>query len=150
MKKPSLLRIGTPYTLPKQSRGKRLNKDSVRCTHKGLKRDFERVTFETDENSNRIGELGIGLLIYLTALIGNILQDEKFPGVHIALALDDRRRLGQRRSQRRRHAQPDDNGWSTYANDKRPFHNVTLVLSQAYLDINLAWASVCQYSNPFS
>ncbi len=58
---------------------------SVRCDNADLKRDFERVTFETDENSNRIGELGIGLNTHLTTLIGNILQDEKFPGAHIAL-----------------------------------------------------------------
>ena len=38
----------------------------------------------TDENSNRVGEFAIGTNIALTHLIGNILQDEKFPGIHIA------------------------------------------------------------------
>src|SRR5690606_4723948 len=38
----------------------------------------------TDENSDRVGEFAIGTNIELTDLIGNILQDEKFPGVHIA------------------------------------------------------------------
>jgi leucyl aminopeptidase (aminopeptidase T) len=38
----------------------------------------------TDEHSDRVGEFAIGTNIELTDLIGNILQDEKFPGVHIA------------------------------------------------------------------
>lgn len=38
----------------------------------------------SDENSDRVGEFAIGTNIELTDLIGNILQDEKFPGVHIA------------------------------------------------------------------
>ena len=38
----------------------------------------------TDENSDRVGEFAIGTNIELRDLIGNILQDEKFPGVHIA------------------------------------------------------------------
>jgi leucyl aminopeptidase (aminopeptidase T) len=35
-------------------------------------------------NSNRVGEFAIGTNIGLTRIIGNFLQDEKFPGVHIA------------------------------------------------------------------
>jgi leucyl aminopeptidase (aminopeptidase T) len=38
----------------------------------------------TDENSNRVGEFAIGTNIGLTKIIGNILQDEKFPGIHMA------------------------------------------------------------------
>ena len=38
----------------------------------------------TDENSDRVGEFAIGTNIELTRVIGHILQDEKFPGVHIA------------------------------------------------------------------
>jgi aminopeptidase len=38
----------------------------------------------TDENSDRVGEFAIGTNVELTRLIGNILQDEKFPGIHIA------------------------------------------------------------------
>ena len=38
----------------------------------------------TDENSDRVGEFAIGTNIELTRVIGNILQDEKFPGIHIA------------------------------------------------------------------
>jgi leucyl aminopeptidase (aminopeptidase T) len=38
-----------------------------------------------DENANRVGEFAIGTNIGLDRIIGNLLQDEKFPGVHIAL-----------------------------------------------------------------
>lgn len=38
----------------------------------------------TDENSDRVGEFAIGTNIALHDVIGNILQDEKIPGVHIA------------------------------------------------------------------
>lgn len=38
----------------------------------------------TDENSNRVGEFAIGTNLALTDVIGNILQDEKIPGCHIA------------------------------------------------------------------
>ncbi len=37
-----------------------------------------------DENSDRVGEFAIGTNIELTRVIGHILQDEKFPGIHIA------------------------------------------------------------------
>ena len=38
----------------------------------------------TDENSDRVGEFAIGTNIAIRDVIGNILQDEKFPGIHIA------------------------------------------------------------------
>jgi aminopeptidase len=37
-----------------------------------------------DPEGNRVGEYAIGTNIALTALCGNLLQDEKLPGVHIA------------------------------------------------------------------
>ena len=45
--------------------------------------DFWRST-QTDENSDRVGEFALGTNIELKDVIGQILQDEKFPGVHIA------------------------------------------------------------------
>jgi leucyl aminopeptidase (aminopeptidase T) len=48
-----------------------------------LEEAFWRYT-HTDENSDRVGEFAIGTNIELKDLIGHILQDEKFPGVHIA------------------------------------------------------------------
>jgi len=57
----------------------------VRCAseNKDLERDFHAYT-HTDENSDRIGEFAIGTNIGVERVIGNILQDEKFPGIHIA------------------------------------------------------------------
>ena len=60
-------------------------KGSVACDNAQLKRDFESYTFDTDEHSSRLGEFAIGTNIGLTGLIGNLLQDEKFPGIHLAL-----------------------------------------------------------------
>jgi aminopeptidase len=48
-----------------------------------LENDFWRYT-HTDENSDRVGEFAIGTNIDLRNVIGQILQDEKYPGVHIA------------------------------------------------------------------
>lgn len=50
----------------------------------------ERLTAEVSEymgqhpNSNRVGEFAIGTNVALKRIVGNFLQDEKFPGVHIA------------------------------------------------------------------
>jgi aminopeptidase len=51
--------------------------------NKALEQDFWSYT-HTDENSDRVGEFAIGTNIELTDVIGQILQDEKFPGIHIA------------------------------------------------------------------
>jgi leucyl aminopeptidase (aminopeptidase T) len=48
-----------------------------------LRDAFWRYT-HTDENSDRVGEFAIGTNVELTHVIGHILQDEKFPGIHIA------------------------------------------------------------------
>jgi aminopeptidase len=53
------------------------------CTNKELLEEFRAYT-STDENSNRVGEFAIGTNTACTHVIGNILQDEKIPGVHIA------------------------------------------------------------------
>src|SRR6266404_3966158 len=55
----------------------------LRSENKELLDDFRAYT-STDENSNRVGEFAIGTNTALTRVIGNILQDEKVPGVHIA------------------------------------------------------------------
>ncbi len=51
--------------------------------NKALEDAFWKYT-HTDENSDRVGEFAIGTNIELTHVIGHILQDEKFPGIHIA------------------------------------------------------------------
>ena len=55
----------------------------LRCDNRELLADFQAYT-NTDENSNRVGEFAIGTNTACTRVIGNILQDEKIPGVHIA------------------------------------------------------------------
>jgi len=56
---------------------------SAESRNKELRDDFWAYT-HTDENSDRVGEFAIGTNIELKDIIGEILQDEKFPGVHIA------------------------------------------------------------------
>src|SRR5712692_9216718 len=52
-------------------------------SNRELQDDFWAYT-HTDENSDRVGEFAIGTNIELKDVIGQILQDEKYPGVHIA------------------------------------------------------------------
>ena len=62
----------------------RAMKESIRCDNEQLRHEFTKYLFEIDENSNRIGEFAIGTNTGLTKLIYNLLQDEKFPSVHVA------------------------------------------------------------------
>jgi leucyl aminopeptidase (aminopeptidase T) len=52
-------------------------------SNRELRDEFWAYT-HTDENSDRVGEFAIGTNLALSDVIGNILQDEKIPGVHIA------------------------------------------------------------------
>ena len=56
---------------------------SVQCEDKSLEEDVRSYIFGA-ENADRVGEFAIGTNIALTGLVGNLLQDEKFPGVHVA------------------------------------------------------------------
>lgn len=63
-----------------------LIKDSLITNIEGdenIKKDFEEYV-NAYENGNRVGELGIGTLVGLTSFVGNLLQDEKYPGIHMA------------------------------------------------------------------
>jgi leucyl aminopeptidase (aminopeptidase T) len=55
----------------------------VVCARTDLVAEFLAYT-ATDENSNRVGELAIGTNIAVSQVIGNILQDEKLPTLHLA------------------------------------------------------------------
>jgi aminopeptidase len=48
-----------------------------------LAADFRQYTSQ-HPNSDRVGEFAIGTNVGLTRIIGNFLQDEKFPGMHMA------------------------------------------------------------------
>jgi leucyl aminopeptidase (aminopeptidase T) len=69
----------TPLVL--EIKGARL--EHVECERKGLEQEFWDYC-HTDENSDRVGELAFGTNLGLSEMIGILLQDEKFPGVHIA------------------------------------------------------------------
>ena len=69
----------TPLTI--QIRENRLRE--AHSSNKRLEEDFWRYC-HTDENSDRVGEFAIGTNVAVRDVIGNILQDEKIPGIHIA------------------------------------------------------------------
>ena len=56
---------------------------TVRSEDSSLEEDVRSYIFGA-ENADRVGEFAIGTNIALTGLVGNLLQDEKFPGVHVA------------------------------------------------------------------
>lgn len=69
----------TPLTI--EIENSRLKK--AYSTDRQLEEDFWNYC-HTDENSDRVGEFAIGTNIAVHDVIGNILQDEKIPGIHIA------------------------------------------------------------------
>jgi aminopeptidase len=69
----------TPLVL--EIKGARLVR--VECPRKDLEQEFWAYC-HTDENSDRVGELAFGTNLGLSEMIGILLQDEKFPGVHLA------------------------------------------------------------------
>src|SRR5947209_8574818 len=68
-----------PLTI--RMKGNRLTE--AHSDNRELESDFWKYT-HTDQNSDRVGEFAIGTNIDLKDVIGQILQDEKYPGVHIA------------------------------------------------------------------
>lgn len=59
-------------------------REDIRCDNERLLEELSEYLFENDDNSSRVGEFAIGTNTGLKELIYNLLQDEKFPGVHIA------------------------------------------------------------------
>jgi aminopeptidase len=55
----------------------------VEMDDKAIQAELEEY-LQQDPNSNRVGEYAIGTNVALKKLCGNLLQDEKVPGVHIA------------------------------------------------------------------
>ena len=55
----------------------------IQSVHEDLAQEFATYV-TTDENSNRVGEFAFGTNLAVTELIGEILQDEKRPGIHVA------------------------------------------------------------------
>lgn len=71
----------TPISIPIAN--SRATVEDISCENKDLLSEFKEY-LRNDKNSNRVGEFACGTNIALVDLISNLLQDEKFPGVHIA------------------------------------------------------------------
>jgi len=72
-----------PFSTPLRIAIKAARIVSVESPDAGLLSDFREYTSQ-HPNSNRVGEFAIGTNVGLSRIVGNFLQDEKFPGVHIA------------------------------------------------------------------
>jgi aminopeptidase len=77
-------RYGILETTPVSLKIKNSRVIEASCKNETLLEDL-RQYMKQDENADRIGEFAIGTNIGLERLVGNLLQDEKFPGVHIAI-----------------------------------------------------------------
>jgi leucyl aminopeptidase (aminopeptidase T) len=71
----------TPVKIPIKKSRAEINK--IECENKELLKELKNY-LKQDENANRVGEFACGTNIFLKEFIGNLLQDEKFPGVHVA------------------------------------------------------------------
>ena len=71
----------TPVRIPIQNSRAEIQK--ISCENEELLVEFRKY-LQIGENGNRVGEFACGTNIALKEFVGNILQDEKFPGVHLA------------------------------------------------------------------
>ncbi len=56
----------------------------VQSHNPNLERELRDYLFNGPENADRLGEVALGTNVFLKRLVGNLLQDEKFPSVHVA------------------------------------------------------------------
>ncbi|MBU7013586.1 MAG: aminopeptidase [Theionarchaea archaeon] len=71
----------TPVTL--SLKDSRADFDTLTCENTDLLKEFKEY-LRQDINADRVGEFAVGTNISLKEVVTNLLQDEKFPGVHIA------------------------------------------------------------------
>ena len=71
----------TPVTIPITD--SRAQVEKISCSDEELLKELKEY-LKQDENANRVGEFAVGTNIALRGFVGNLLQDEKFPGVHVA------------------------------------------------------------------
>lgn len=71
----------TPISIP--IKNSRAIVDEISCDNSDLLSEFKEY-LRNDKNGNKVGEFACGTNIALNDLISNLLQDEKFPGVHLA------------------------------------------------------------------
>ncbi len=70
-----------PHPLTVSIEDSRIRK--VVCDRSEIVADFRAYT-STDDNSDRVGEIAMGTNLAVRDVIGQILQDEKIPGLHLA------------------------------------------------------------------
>ncbi len=70
-----------PVTIPIENG--RAQVDAIECSNKALLQDLRKYLTQ-DENADRVGEFACGTNTSLKGFVGNMLQDEKFPGIHMA------------------------------------------------------------------
>jgi aminopeptidase len=56
----------------------------IACVNDELREELEEYMGQ-DENAKRLGEFAIGTNTGVERLVGNMLQDEKYPGIHVAV-----------------------------------------------------------------
>lgn len=74
--------LETPVTVKVETKDKPRLVD-VSCDNKEIEKEIENYVDQSD-CASLVAELGMGTNIFLDDLVDNILQDEKFPGIHIA------------------------------------------------------------------
>ncbi len=74
--------VETPITIEVNTK-ERPQAVSVSCDNKELEKEI-RAYISRHECSKYVGEVGFGTNIFLDSIIDNMLQDEKYPGIHIA------------------------------------------------------------------
>jgi aminopeptidase len=57
--------------------------NEIRCSNRMLSAELT-TYLDSAENGRRVGEFAIGTNVGLKRLVGNLLQDEKLPGIHLA------------------------------------------------------------------
>ncbi|MBU2637929.1 MAG: aminopeptidase [Nanoarchaeota archaeon] len=58
--------------------------DSISCKNKAIAADIRNYLLTGDQYASRVGEVALGTNLCLERIIGNLLQDEKFPSFHLA------------------------------------------------------------------
>jgi leucyl aminopeptidase (aminopeptidase T) len=71
----------TPISV--QITNSRADVGKISCENKELLMEIKQYLSQ-DDNANTVGEFACGTNVYLKDFVGNLLQDEKFPGGHIA------------------------------------------------------------------
>lgn len=111
-------KYGTLENIPMIVKIKNTKVVDIQCQNKELLDEFKQH-INSAPNGDRIGEFAIGTNIGLKKLIGNLLQDEKFPGIHVAFG----------------HGYPEKTGsdWSSNIHVDAVLQNCTIIVDDKIL-----------------